>query len=68
MARYVIEHPFNFYVKRSDKKRPVVVIDAAHLNGAYKGIFVSASTLDDAGCILPIAYGIVDPENDNSCT
>ncbi|KAM3360686.1 hypothetical protein P3S68_015540 [Capsicum galapagoense] len=46
--------------------RPVVVVDAAHLSGAYKGIFVFTSTLDDAECILPIAYGVVDTENDNS--
>ena len=29
--------------------RPVVVVDGAHLSGAYKGTFVSASTLDGAG-------------------
>ena len=28
---------------------PIVVVDAAHLGGAYKGTFVSASTLDGAG-------------------
>ncbi|XP_047257550.1 uncharacterized protein LOC124889624 [Capsicum annuum] len=48
--------------------RPEVVVDGAHLSGAYKGTFVSASTLDGAGCILPIAYGVVDSENDNSWT
>ncbi|XP_049367285.1 uncharacterized protein LOC125832180 [Solanum verrucosum] len=46
--------------------RPVVVVDASHLSGAYRGTFVSASTLDGAGCILPLAYGIVDTENDCS--
>ncbi|XP_010317763.3 uncharacterized protein [Solanum lycopersicum] len=29
--------------------RPVVVVDGAHLSGAYKGTFVSASILDGAG-------------------
>ncbi|XP_055800718.1 uncharacterized protein LOC129870128 [Solanum dulcamara] len=29
--------------------RPVVVVDGAHLDGPYKGTFVSASTLDGAG-------------------
>ncbi|XP_069154332.1 uncharacterized protein [Solanum lycopersicum] len=49
--------------------RPVVVVvDGSHLSGAYKGTFVSASTLDRAGCILPLAYGIVDTENDCSWT
>ncbi|KAH0636373.1 hypothetical protein KY285_036130 [Solanum tuberosum] len=46
--------------------RPVVVVDASHLSGVYRGTFVSASTLDGAGCILPLAYGIVDTENDCS--
>ncbi|XP_027769904.1 protein FAR-RED IMPAIRED RESPONSE 1-like isoform X2 [Solanum pennellii] len=68
MAKYKIKNNFNFRVKRSDKKRPVVVVDAAHLGGAYKGTFVSASTLDGAGCILPLAYGVVDTENDCSWT
>ncbi|KAH0693112.1 hypothetical protein KY285_020209 [Solanum tuberosum] len=47
---------------------PVVVVDAAHLSGGYKGTFVSASTLDGAGCILPLAYGVVDTKNDCSWT
>ena len=29
--------------------RPVVVVDASHLSGAYRGTFVSASTLDETG-------------------
>ncbi|XP_049374388.1 uncharacterized protein LOC125839457 [Solanum verrucosum] len=35
--------------------RPVVVVDASHLSGSYRGTFVSASTLDEAGmtcCLL----------------
>ncbi|XP_015078765.1 uncharacterized protein LOC107022678 [Solanum pennellii] len=40
--------------------RPVVVVDVSHLSGAYRGTFVSASTLDGAGCILPLTYKIVD--------
>ncbi|KAH0709100.1 hypothetical protein KY284_010527 [Solanum tuberosum] len=48
--------------------RPVVVVDASHLSGSYRGTFVLASTLDGAGCILPLAYGIVDTENDCSWT
>ncbi|KAH0655229.1 hypothetical protein KY285_030111 [Solanum tuberosum] len=48
--------------------RPVVVVDASHLSGSYRGTFVSASILDGAGCILPLAYGIVDTENDCSRT
>ncbi|KAH0705950.1 hypothetical protein KY285_010469 [Solanum tuberosum] len=43
--------------------RPVVVIDGAHLRGAYIG---TLSTLDGAGCIFPLAYGVVDTGNDCS--
>ncbi|KAH0675294.1 hypothetical protein KY285_023095 [Solanum tuberosum] len=43
-------------IRRFDYCRPVVVVDAAHLGGAYKG------------CILPLAYGVVDTENDCSWT
>ncbi|XP_047253651.1 uncharacterized protein LOC124887773 [Capsicum annuum] len=45
---------------------PVVVVDGVRLSGPYQGTFLSASTLDGAGCILPLAYGIVDMENDSS--
>ncbi|XP_047259344.1 uncharacterized protein LOC124891730 [Capsicum annuum] len=68
IARFAIGHSFNYYVKRSDKQRPVVVVDGAHLSGAYKGTFISAKTLDGAGSILSITYGVVDSENDNSWT
>ncbi|KAG5570573.1 hypothetical protein H5410_060339 [Solanum commersonii] len=47
-------------IRGFDYCRPIVVIDGAHLGGAYKGTFVSASTLDGAGCIFPLAYGVVD--------
>ncbi|KAH0660247.1 hypothetical protein KY290_029773 [Solanum tuberosum] len=53
-------------MREFDYCRPVVVVDGAHLGGAYKGTFLSASTLDGAGCILPLAYGVVDTENDCS--
>ncbi|XP_059295326.1 uncharacterized protein LOC132048637 [Lycium ferocissimum] len=34
----------------------------------YNGTFVSASTMDGAGNILPLAYGVIDSENDKSWT
>ncbi|XP_016549385.2 uncharacterized protein LOC107849021 [Capsicum annuum] len=46
--------------------RPVVIVDGTHLSGPYEETFVSASTLDGAGCILPLTYGVVDSENDNA--
>ncbi|XP_060190479.1 uncharacterized protein LOC132619660 [Lycium barbarum] len=48
--------------------RPIVVVDGSHLKTAYNGTFVSASTLDGAGNILPLAYGVIDSENDRSWT
>ncbi|XP_015169195.1 uncharacterized protein [Solanum tuberosum] len=35
-------------IRGFDYCRPIVVVDGAHLGGAYKGTFVSASTLDGA--------------------
>jgi len=36
-------------MRRFEFCRPVVVVDALHLSGAYREIFVSASTLDGTG-------------------
>ncbi|XP_047257518.1 uncharacterized protein LOC124889600 [Capsicum annuum] len=47
---------------------PVFVVDGAHLSGLYQETFLCASTLDGAGCILPIAYGVVDSKNDSAWT
>ncbi|XP_075101216.1 uncharacterized protein LOC142176779 [Nicotiana tabacum] len=45
---------------------PVVVVDGTFLKSAYRGIMLTASTLDAAGTILPLAYVVVDSENDAS--
>nr|XP_009610043.1 uncharacterized protein LOC104103813 [Nicotiana tomentosiformis] len=56
------------FIKGFDYCRPIVVVDENHLKSAYTGTFVSASTLDGAVVftrhILPLAYGVVDSEND----
>ncbi|XP_070018058.1 uncharacterized protein [Nicotiana sylvestris] len=49
-----------------DHCRPIVVVDGSHLKSYYTGTFVSASTLDGAGHILPLAYGVIDSENDTA--
>uniref|UniRef100_A0A1U7YEQ5 Uncharacterized protein LOC104244106 n=1 Tax=Nicotiana sylvestris TaxID=4096 RepID=A0A1U7YEQ5_NICSY len=54
--------------KGFDHCRPTVVVDGSHLKSYYTGTFVSASTLDGAGHILPLAYGVIDSENDVSWT
>nr|XP_016457100.1 PREDICTED: uncharacterized protein LOC107780985 [Nicotiana tabacum] len=46
--------------------RPVVVVDGTFLKTAYRGIMLTASTMDAAGTILPLAYAVVDSENDAS--
>ncbi|XP_019226045.1 PREDICTED: uncharacterized protein LOC109207561 [Nicotiana attenuata] len=51
-----------------DHRRPIVVVDGSHLKSYYTGTFVSASTLDGAGHTLPLAYGVIDSENDATWT
>ncbi|WMV15858.1 hypothetical protein MTR67_009243 [Solanum verrucosum] len=38
-------------IKGFDYCRPIIVVDDAHMGGAYKGTFVSASTLDGASMV-----------------
>ncbi|XP_049349071.1 uncharacterized protein LOC125813646 [Solanum verrucosum] len=54
------------FIKGFDHCRPIVVVDTSHLKSTYTGAFVSASTLDEARNILPLAYGVIDSENDAS--
>ncbi|XP_070026393.1 uncharacterized protein [Nicotiana sylvestris] len=46
--------------------RPVVVVDGTFLKSAYRGIMLTTSTMDAAGTIFPLAYTVVDSENDAS--
>ncbi|XP_069145715.1 uncharacterized protein [Solanum lycopersicum] len=46
--------------------RSIVVVDGAALKCSYGGTMLTASTLDPGGYILPLAYAIVDSENDAS--
>ncbi|XP_016581870.2 uncharacterized protein LOC107879328 [Capsicum annuum] len=56
----------NAFIKGFDHCRPVVVADASYLRGMYTGAFVIACTMDRAGHIFPLAYGVIDSENDAS--
>ncbi|XP_060170868.1 uncharacterized protein LOC132601824 [Lycium barbarum] len=56
------------FIKGFECCRLIVVVDGAHLKNTYNGTFVSASTLDGAGNILPLAYGLIDSQNDKSWT
>ncbi|XP_019257675.1 PREDICTED: uncharacterized protein LOC109235882 [Nicotiana attenuata] len=56
------------FIKGFDHCRPIVVVDESHLKSYYTGTFVSTSTLDGVGHILPLAYGVIDSENDAALT
>ncbi|XP_019267348.1 PREDICTED: uncharacterized protein LOC109244671 [Nicotiana attenuata] len=43
-----------------------MVVDGIFLKAAYKGTILTACTQDEAGKILPLAYAIVDSENNKS--
>ncbi|KAK6158679.1 hypothetical protein DH2020_005993 [Rehmannia glutinosa] len=46
--------------------RPVVVVDGTLLKASYGGTLLSACTHDGNGSIFPLAFAIVDSENDRS--
>lgn len=46
--------------------RKVLIIDGAHLRGKYAGCLITASAQDGNFQIFPIAFGIVDGENDKA--
>nr|XP_010319919.2 uncharacterized protein LOC101244949 [Solanum lycopersicum] len=48
--------------------KSIVVVDGVALKCSYGGTMLTASTLDPGGHILPLAYAIVDSENDASWT
>ncbi|XP_021998068.1 uncharacterized protein LOC110895088 [Helianthus annuus] len=48
--------------------RPVIIIDAAHLKGEFKGTLFLAVGMDGNNQILPIAYGIGKSEDGASWT
>ncbi|XP_049345459.1 uncharacterized protein LOC125809976 [Solanum verrucosum] len=45
---------------------PIVVVDGSFLKAAYRGTILTAWTQDAAGKILPLAFAVVDSENDVS--
>lgn len=46
--------------------RKVVIIDGTHLRGRYSGCLLTASAQDGNFQIFPLAFAIVDSENDNA--
>ncbi|KAL6580983.1 hypothetical protein OROMI_006906 [Orobanche minor] len=47
---------------------PIIVIDGTFLNSIYMGTLLTASTQDANRSIVPIAFGVVDSENEDSWT
>ncbi|XP_021760678.1 uncharacterized protein LOC110725522 [Chenopodium quinoa] len=43
--------------------RPIIGIDGAHLSGYYKGVMLTAVSIDGNNEIFVIAYGLVDTES-----
>lgn len=48
--------------------RKVIIIDGTHLKGKFAGCLLTASAQDGNYQIFPIAFGVVDSENDMSWT
>ncbi|KAK6152938.1 hypothetical protein DH2020_012577 [Rehmannia glutinosa] len=46
--------------------RPVIVVDGTFLKASYGGTLLSACTQDGNGSIFPLAFSVVDSENDGS--
>lgn len=47
--------------------RPAFAVDGTHLEGERKGVLLSAIGYDANEQLYPIAFGIVDSENDDAC-
>ncbi|XP_070022631.1 uncharacterized protein [Nicotiana sylvestris] len=56
----------NASIKGWEHCRPIMVVDESFLKAAYKGTILTSCTHDGAGKILPLAYAIVDSENNKS--
>ena len=44
--------------------RKVIVVDGTFLKSKYKGVLLVATALDGNSSLYPIAFGVVDSEND----
>ncbi|KAH0716745.1 hypothetical protein KY290_013012 [Solanum tuberosum] len=62
---YILEQTYPGYVLSLKRKE---VVDGVALRGVYGGTMLTASTMDPRGHVLPLAYAIVNSENDASWT
>jgi len=54
-----MEHAFQFY-------RPVVLVGGTFLIGKYRGTLMMAATVDPEDQIVPMAFALVEGENNES--
>ncbi|XP_077252386.1 uncharacterized protein LOC143891737 [Tasmannia lanceolata] len=46
--------------------RPIILVDGTHLRGKYLGILLIAIGVDGNNVLYPLAFGVVETENENS--
>jgi MULE transposase domain/MuDR family transposase/SWIM zinc finger len=46
--------------------RPLLGLDGTHLKTRYQGILLAATAVDANGSLFPVAYAVVDAENDDN--
>ncbi|KAH0746000.1 hypothetical protein KY285_007657 [Solanum tuberosum] len=68
-------HRFMYYflalgacIREFSHLRKVIVVDDIHLHGKYEGVLLSPVTQDTKNNVYPIAFCVVDKENDASWT
>ena len=59
---------FGASIEGFKKLRHVLVIDGTHLSGKYKGVLLTASGQDANFQVFPLAFAIVDAENEEAWT
>ncbi|XP_010430913.1 PREDICTED: uncharacterized protein LOC104715176 [Camelina sativa] len=59
---------FGASIQGFSQLRRVLVVDGTHLTGKYKGVLFTASGQDGNFQVLPLAFAVVDRENDDSWT
>ena len=57
---------FGVSIRGFQYQRRVIVVDGTHLSGKYEGVMLVAAAQDGNFQIFPLAFGIVDGENDVS--
>ena len=50
----------------SDIVFPVLSLDRTHLKAKYKGVLLVTTGTDASGSLFPLAFAVVDAENDNN--